>query len=134
MADWLRQQPGLSVTATADDDACAHALRQGAQILVTSTWRPDFLSDSLRWIAGCGTGIEQYPLELLQSRGITLTNAAGVPLSADDVAVVRRVIECRYLVFAAMILANNGWHEPVESARKLREAAGRFNVTKGAKP
>ena len=56
------------------------------------------------------------------------------PLSADDVAVVRRVIECRYLVFAAMILANNGWHEPVESARKLREAAGRFNVTKGAKP
>ncbi len=78
MADWLRQQPGLSVTATADDDACAHALHQGAQVLVTSTWRPDFLSDSLRWIAGCGTGIEQYPLELLQSRGITLTNAAGV--------------------------------------------------------
>ncbi len=78
VADWLRQQPGLSVTATSDDDACAEALRQGGEILVTSTWRPDFMTDSLRWIAGCGTGIEQYPLDLLQRRGITLTNAAGV--------------------------------------------------------
>jgi hypothetical protein len=55
------------------------------------------------------------------------------PLSAEDVAVVRRVVEFRYLVFAAMILANNGWHDPVESARKLRRAARRFMSSKGAK-
>ena len=35
---------------------------------------------------------------------------------------------------AASFLAGQGWHNPVESARKLREAAGRFNVTEGAKP
>ena len=78
VADWLRSQPGLSVTATTDDDACAQALRQGGEILVTSSWRQDFLSDSLRWIAGCGTGIEQYPLDILSCKGVTLTNAAGV--------------------------------------------------------
>lgn len=78
VADWLRSQPGLSVTATADDDACAQALHEGGEVLVTSSWRPDFMSDSLRWIAGCGTGIEQYPLDLLARQGVTLTNAAGV--------------------------------------------------------
>lgn len=78
VADWLRGQTGLSITATADDDACAQAMQQGGEILVTSSWRPDFLTASLRWIAGCGTGIEQYPLDLLNARGVTLTNAAGV--------------------------------------------------------
>ncbi|MDP3519680.1 MAG: D-2-hydroxyacid dehydrogenase [Hydrogenophaga sp.] len=75
---WLVSQPGLNVTRTADDDACAAALSQGGEVLVTSTWRPDFLVPSLRWIAGCGTGIEQYPLDALAAQGVTLTNAAGV--------------------------------------------------------
>lgn len=78
VSDWLHRQPGLNITSTQDDDACAAALRQGGEVLVTSTWRDDFLTPSLRWIAGCGTGIEQYPLEALDARGVTLTNAAGV--------------------------------------------------------
>ena len=56
------------------------------------------------------------------------------PLSAEDVEVVRRVVEFRYEKSAASFLAGQGWHNPVDGARKLREAAGRFKVTKGAKP
>ena len=70
--------------APPDDDGVARALQQGGEVLVTYTWRPDFLAPSLRWIAGCGTGIEQYPLEALSAQGVTLTNAAGV--HADCVA------------------------------------------------
>jgi len=55
------------------------------------------------------------------------------PLSAEDVEVVRRVVEFRFLRSAASFLAGQGWHNPVESARKLRRAGGRFKVTKGAK-
>lgn len=76
--EWLRGQAGLHLIGTNSDDACAAALKQGGEVLVTSTWRPDFLVPSLRWIAGCGTGIEQYPLQALGAQGVTLTNAAGV--------------------------------------------------------
>ena len=49
----------------ADDAGVASALQQGAELLVTFIWRPDFLTPDLKWIAGCGAGIEQYPLERL---------------------------------------------------------------------
>jgi len=78
VADFVRSVPGLTLHAPADDDGVARALQQGAQILVTYSWRPDFLTPSLKWITGCGTGIEQYPLERLKVQGVTLTTAAGV--------------------------------------------------------
>jgi D-2-hydroxyacid dehydrogenase (NADP+) len=78
VADFVRATPGLSIQAPADDDGVASALRQGGQVLVTYTWRPDFLTPSLKWIAGCGTGVEQYPLDTLAAQGVTLANAAGV--------------------------------------------------------
>jgi hypothetical protein len=54
-------------------------------------------------------------------------------LSAEHADVVRSVVEFRYEKSAASFLAGQGWHNPVESARKLREAAGRFMSSKGAK-
>lgn len=78
VADFVRGTPGLSVQAPADDAGVAAALHQGGQVLVTYTWRPDFLAPSLKWIAGCGTGIEQYPLQALEAQCVTLANAAGV--------------------------------------------------------
>jgi D-2-hydroxyacid dehydrogenase (NADP+) len=76
--------PGLSIVAPTDDDGVARALQEGGQILVTYIWRPDFLSPSLKWIAGCGAGIDQYPLDTLTVHGVTLATALGV--HADCVA------------------------------------------------
>jgi len=71
---------------------------------------------------------------IFRSANIEFDRHHSPPLSAEDVEVVRRVVEFRYEKSAASFLAGQGWHNPVDGARKLREAAGRFNVTKGAKP
>lgn len=74
----LRAMPGIVLHCPADEEGVVRALDAGAQVLVTFTWRPEFLRPSLRWIAGTGAGIEQYPLDTLRERGIALTTAAGV--------------------------------------------------------
>ena len=84
VADFLRTVPGLTLHTPADDEAVASAMQQGAEVLVTFTWRPDFLASNLKWVAGCGAGIEQYPLEPFAKHGVVLTTAAGV--HADCVA------------------------------------------------
>ena len=84
VAQFVQDTPGLTILAPADDDGVASAMQQGGQVLVTYTWRADFLTPSLQWIAGCGTGVEQYPLDALAAQGVTLANAAGV--HADCVA------------------------------------------------
>ena len=56
------------------------------------------------------------------------------PLSAEQADVVRRVVEFRFLRSAASFLAGQGWHNPVDDARKLRRAARQFMSSKGAKP
>lgn len=78
VADFVRSVPGLSLHTPIDDEGVASALQQGAEVLVTYTWRPDFLAPNLKWIAGCGAGIEQYPLASFQKQGVALTTAAGV--------------------------------------------------------
>ncbi|MBC7716311.1 MAG: D-2-hydroxyacid dehydrogenase [Pseudorhodobacter sp.] len=78
VADYVRNVAGLAIHAPVDDDGVARAMQQGAEVLVTYIWRPDFLVPNLKWIAGCGAGIEQYPLERLKTQGVTLTTAAGV--------------------------------------------------------
>lgn len=84
VAEYVRGMSGLSIASPADDDGVARALQEGGQILVTYTWRPDFLSPSLKWIAGCGAGVDQYPLDALTTHGVTLATALGV--HADCVA------------------------------------------------
>lgn len=74
----LRSMPGVVLHCPADDAGVVRALDAGAQVLVTFTWRPEFLQPSLRWIAGTGAGTEQYPLAQFRERGIVLTTAAGV--------------------------------------------------------
>lgn len=81
---FLRRTPGLVLHCPADDAGVARALADGSQVLVTYRWRDEFLTPSLRWIAGAGAGFEQYPLDRLAERGVVLTNAAGI--HADCVA------------------------------------------------
>jgi D-2-hydroxyacid dehydrogenase (NADP+) len=74
----LQATPGIVLHRPADEAGVVRALDEGAQVLVTFTWRPEFLRPSLRWIAGTGAGIEQYPLDALREHGVVLTTATGV--------------------------------------------------------
>lgn len=74
----LHKVPGVDLLVAADQDEVAAALAEGAEVLVTSYWREDFLTPSLRWIAGTGAGFEQYPLADLAANGVVLTTAHGV--------------------------------------------------------
>lgn len=71
-------QAGVDLLTPADDAGVTRALVDGAEVLVTYTWRDEFLTPSLRWIAGTGAGTEQYPLLDLAERGVVLTTASGV--------------------------------------------------------
>lgn len=74
----LDAMAGIELTQPENDDGVAAALQSGAEVLVTQTWRDEFLTPSLRWIAGTGAGAEQYPLEQLDEHDVTLTTAVGV--------------------------------------------------------
>lgn len=74
----LRAMPGIDLVVGRNQDEVAATLADGAEVLVTSYWRDDFLTPSLRWIAGTGAGTEQYPFHLLAASGVTLTTAHGV--------------------------------------------------------
>lgn len=74
----LESRTDIALERPQDDAGVAEALNDGAEILVTFTWRDEFLTPSLKWIAGTGAGAEQYPHALLKEHGVTLTTAVGV--------------------------------------------------------
>jgi phosphoglycerate dehydrogenase-like enzyme len=74
----LRGFPQIVLHCPADDAGVVRALDEGAQVLVTYSWKDAFLRPSLRWVAGMGVGIEQYPLAAFEAQQVVLTNAAGV--------------------------------------------------------
>jgi D-2-hydroxyacid dehydrogenase (NADP+) len=76
--EYLTARPGIAVQSPADNSGVAAALAAGGAVLVTHTWRDEFLTPSLKWIAGTGAGFEQYPLERFDAQGVVLTTAAGV--------------------------------------------------------
>ena len=69
---------GIRVLAPDDDDGVEAALRDGAPVLVTVTWRPRFAQSTLRWVASASAGFDQFPLERFVEDGVTLTTAQGV--------------------------------------------------------
>lgn len=75
---FLRSVPQIELHTPSDEEGVVHALDQGAQVLATFIWKDAFLRPSLRWIAGMGAGIEQYPLARLAASDVALTTAAGV--------------------------------------------------------
>ncbi len=77
LADALRDQ-GLAVATPEHADGVVARLASGAEALVTYRWEDRFAVGAVRWIQALSAGIEQFPLELLAQRGITLTSARGV--------------------------------------------------------
>jgi phosphoglycerate dehydrogenase-like enzyme len=86
LADELERMEDVELIQAADDDEVAEALEGGASILLTYTWRPRFLTPSLRWIQGVGAGYEQYPLEVFEREGVVLTTATGVHVVVAEAA------------------------------------------------
>lgn len=76
--DFLVTRTDIEARCPADDAGVAEALAAGGTVLVTHTWRAEFLTPSLRWIAGTGAGFDQYPLDRFDAQGIVLSTAAGV--------------------------------------------------------
>lgn len=60
-----------------DEDMLPDALSESG-ILVSYRWRDEFLVDSLRWIQSISVGVDQFPLDELETRGIVLTSAKGI--------------------------------------------------------
>jgi len=50
----------------------------GAPVLVTFGWSDDWLTADLRWIQSVSAGTDQFPVDLLVERGVTLTSASGI--------------------------------------------------------
>lgn len=49
-----------------------------AEALVTFRWTDEWLIPSLRWVQSVSAGTDQFPLELLRSKGVVLTSARGI--------------------------------------------------------
>jgi D-2-hydroxyacid dehydrogenase (NADP+) len=74
------------VDARSDQDV-VDALDDGASVLLTYRWRPEFLHPGLRWIQSISAGFDQYPFEDFERRGIVLTTATGVHISVAESAI-----------------------------------------------
>lgn len=72
----IREIPGVEVVAP-DRDGVAAALRD-APVLVSVSWRDEYLVSSLRWVQSISAGVEQFPAEALAEAGVVLTSASGV--------------------------------------------------------
>jgi D-2-hydroxyacid dehydrogenase (NADP+) len=76
--DVLGAMGDVNLIRPSNDDDVAEALADRAPVLVTLTWKPEFLQPRLRWIAGLGAGVDQYPQDQLCGHGIVLTTAQGL--------------------------------------------------------
>lgn len=75
--------PNLRIAATEQD---ARKMIRTANIVITNALSADLLDEcnELEWIQTVGVGVDKYPLDSLRSKGVLLTNAAGV--SAEPIA------------------------------------------------
>lgn len=73
----LRDRATFDLVMPEDDGTVVSALREGARGLITFRWSDDFLVEGLEWIQALSAGVDQFPLEVLEQRGIALTSARG---------------------------------------------------------
>lgn len=106
----LRTVPGISLHVAVDRDDVASAMHAGAEILVTSFWRDDYLSPSLKWIASTGAGTEQYPHALLAEKSVVLTTAHGVHASCVAEHAFALLLACvRHIGAAVRDMGQHEW-------------------------
>jgi D-2-hydroxyacid dehydrogenase (NADP+) len=99
LAEEVAATPGLELIEAASDAEVEAALADGVPILLTYTWREEFMKPGLRWIQGVGAGFEQYPLNDFAREGVVLTTATGVHVCVAEgafgliLALTRRIAE-----------------------------------------
>ncbi|WP_338741093.1 D-2-hydroxyacid dehydrogenase [Haloplanus salilacus] len=63
--------PSVRIVGTADDLSACDAL-------VTFTYEDRFLDADLSWIHSIQAGVDRFPFDALEERGVTLTNSTGI--------------------------------------------------------
>ena len=63
--------PGVAVVGDPDEVG-------GCDLLVTLAWDERFLDAGIGWIHSIQAGVDRFPLEDLESAGVTLTNSTGI--------------------------------------------------------
>ena len=77
IAEAVAAVPGVEAVIVRHRRDMADAL-PGVPIVVTFAWSDEWLSPDLRWIQSVSAGTDQFPLEALVERGVTLTSATGI--------------------------------------------------------
>ncbi|MFB6136004.1 MAG: D-2-hydroxyacid dehydrogenase [Halobacteriaceae archaeon] len=82
LRDEIRDRlPDVAVHVAGDESETERLLvEEGVPILLTYSLDADLAAraDGLRWVQALSSGVDDYDLERLRARGVTLTNAAGV--------------------------------------------------------
>jgi phosphoglycerate dehydrogenase-like enzyme len=77
IAEAVAAVPGIDATIVRHRDEVPSALT-GVPIVVTFGWSDEWLSPDLRWIQSVSAGTDQFPVDALRERGVTLTSARGI--------------------------------------------------------
>ncbi len=117
----LGELPDLDLVVPMDGDGVVAELEQGRPILLTFLWDDRFLTDGLRWIQAISAGIEQFPLDEIRQRGITLTSARG----AHSPAVAEHAIALLMAVVRGVGVSVRGVADRVWAPQPAFEVAGR---------
>lgn len=69
--------PGVEATIVRHRSGMPSAL-DGVPVVVTFGWSADWVTPDLRWIQSVSAGTDQFPVDALRERGVTLTSATGI--------------------------------------------------------
>ncbi|MEX1207235.1 MAG: D-2-hydroxyacid dehydrogenase [Acidimicrobiia bacterium] len=77
VAEAVAAVPGTNPLIVRSADQMPASLGE-AEVVVTFRWSDDWLIPSLRWVQSVSAGTDQFPLDLLRSKGVVLTSARGI--------------------------------------------------------
>lgn len=121
----LRRLSSIRVMAPTTEDEVLAALA-GTTILITESWRDEYLQPGLRWIQSHSAGTNQFPKEKLRQAGVVLTSASGVHVVAAEHAIGLLLALTRDLRLASRDMTTRTWNPHVAA-----EVAGRTIVVAG---
>jgi phosphoglycerate dehydrogenase-like enzyme len=77
VAEAVAAVPGTNSLIVRSADQMPASLGE-AEVVVTFRWSDEWLIPSLRWVQSVSAGTDQFPLDLLRSKGVVLTSARGI--------------------------------------------------------
>jgi len=77
IAEAVAAVPGVEAAIVQHRSGMPSAL-DGVPVVVTFGWSDDWPTPDLRWIQSVSAGTDQFPVDALRERGVTLTSATGI--------------------------------------------------------